>query len=70
VGSGDGLVFVGGSRSIAPTGEILAEASRDQEELLVVPIAELGGFDPRTDVVVLEVSAAWEIKTTAGGRRR
>ena len=49
VGAGDGLVFVGGSRSIAPTGEIVAEASRDQEELLVVPIAELGGFDPRTD---------------------
>jgi (R)-amidase len=49
VGSGDGLVFVGGSRSVAPTGEVLAEASRDQEELLVVPVAELGGFDPRTD---------------------
>jgi predicted amidohydrolase len=49
VGSGDGLVFVGASRSIAPTGEILVEASRDREELLVVPVAELGGFDPRTD---------------------
>jgi predicted amidohydrolase len=49
VGSGDGLTFVGASRSIAPTGEILVEASRDQEELLVVPVAELGGFDPRTD---------------------
>lgn len=49
VGAGDGLVFVGGSRSISPTGEILAEASRDKEELLVVPVAELGGFDPRTD---------------------
>lgn len=49
VGSGDGLVFVGGSRSVAPTGETLAEASRDAEELLVVPVAELGGFDPRTD---------------------
>jgi predicted amidohydrolase len=49
VGSGDGLTFVGASRSIAPTGEILFEASRDQEELLVVPVAELGGFDPRTD---------------------
>ena len=49
VGSGDGLVFVGASRSVAPTGEILAEASRDQEELLVVPVAEPGGVDPRTD---------------------
>jgi len=49
VGSGDGLVFVGASRSIAPTGEILVEASRDREELLVVPVAEPGGVDPRTD---------------------
>ena len=49
VGNGDGLVFVGASRSIAPTGETLVEASRDQEELLVVPVAELGGFDERTD---------------------
>jgi predicted amidohydrolase len=49
VGRGDGLVFVGASRSIAPTGETLVEASRDQEELLVVPVAELGGFDKRTD---------------------
>jgi predicted amidohydrolase len=49
VGSGDGLVFVGASRSIAPTGETLVEASRDQEELLVVPVAEPGGFDERTD---------------------
>ena len=49
VGTGDGLVFVGASRSIAPTGEILVEASRDREELLVVPVAEPGGVDPRTD---------------------
>ena len=49
VGSGDGLTFVGASRSVAPTGEVLVEASRDQEELLVVPVAELGGFDPQTD---------------------
>lgn len=49
VGEGDGLVFVGASRSIAPTGETLVEASQDKEELLVVPVAELGGFDERTD---------------------
>jgi predicted amidohydrolase len=49
VGSGDGLVFVGASRSVAPTGEVLVEASRDREELLVVPVAEPGGVDPRTD---------------------
>jgi hypothetical protein len=33
----------------APTGETLVEASQDREELLVVPIAELGGFDEQTD---------------------
>jgi predicted amidohydrolase len=49
VGSGDGFVFVGASRSIAPSGETLFEASRDEEELVVVPVADLGGVDPRTD---------------------
>jgi predicted amidohydrolase len=49
VGSGEGLTFVGASRSIAPTGETLVEASRDQEELLVVPVAARTGFDERTD---------------------
>jgi predicted amidohydrolase len=49
VGSGDGLTFVGASRSVAPTGEVLVEASRDKEELVVAPVAELGGFDPQTD---------------------
>jgi predicted amidohydrolase len=49
VGSGDGLVFVGGSRSVAPTGEVLVEASRDREELLVVPVGDTEGIDPRTD---------------------
>jgi len=53
VGEGDGLVFVGASRSIAPTGETLVEASRDREELLVVPVAELGGFDEQTDYPTL-----------------
>jgi predicted amidohydrolase len=48
-GEGDGLVFVGASRSIAPTGETLVEASQDKEELVVVPVAEPGGFDERTD---------------------
>jgi predicted amidohydrolase len=49
VGEGDGLVFVGASRSVAPTGETLVEASQDKEELLVVQVAELGGFDEQTD---------------------
>jgi predicted amidohydrolase len=49
VGNGDGLVFVGGSRSVAPTGQVLVEASRDREELLVVPVGDPAGIDPRTD---------------------
>jgi predicted amidohydrolase len=49
VGQGEDLTFVGASRSIAPTGEVLVEASRDREELLLVPVAELGGVDWRTD---------------------
>jgi predicted amidohydrolase len=49
VGEGDGLVFVGASRSVAPTGETLVEASRYEEELLVVPVAEQGGFDEEAD---------------------
>ena len=49
VGQGEGLTFVGASRSIAPTGEVLVEASRDREELLVVPVADPGGVDWRTD---------------------
>jgi hypothetical protein len=32
-----------------PTGQTVGEASSDREELLVVPVAERGGFDPRTD---------------------
>jgi predicted amidohydrolase len=53
VGEGDGLVFVGASRSVAPTGETLVEASQDREELLVVAVAELGGFDEETDYPTL-----------------
>jgi predicted amidohydrolase len=49
VGEGEGLRFVGASRSIAPTGEALVEASQDREELLVVPVAEPGGFDEQTN---------------------
>jgi predicted amidohydrolase len=49
VGEGDGLVFIGASRSIAPTGETLVEASQDREELLVVAVAERSGFDEQAD---------------------
>jgi predicted amidohydrolase len=53
VGEGDGLVFVGASRSVAPTGETLVEASRYNEELVVAEVAELGGFDEQTDYPTL-----------------
>ena len=49
VGEGNGLVFVGGSRSIAPSGETLMEAGQSKEELLVVPVAEPAGIDELTD---------------------
>jgi predicted amidohydrolase len=67
VGSGDGLVFVGASRSIAPTGEILVEASRDRQELLLVPVAELGGFDERTNYPKY-VRPARPVRTAEGAR--
>jgi predicted amidohydrolase len=82
VGEGDGLVFVGGSRSIAPSGERLAEAGQRDEELLVVPVAEPSGFDELTDypnlvrpappVRVLEAGArpaGFEPATSAVSRR-
>ena len=34
---------------MSDAGETLAEASRDREELLLVPLAETAGFDARTD---------------------
>lgn len=48
VGAESGFDFVGGSRSIAPTGEILAEAGAE-EELLAAPVAEVAGFDTQVD---------------------
>ena len=42
-------MFVGGSRSIAPSGETLTEAGQREEELLVVPVAESAGIDELTD---------------------
>jgi predicted amidohydrolase len=49
VGARDSLTFVGGSRSIAPSGEVLSEAGQRHEELLIVPVAEPAGFDRLTD---------------------
>ncbi|HYY33085.1 MAG TPA: nitrilase-related carbon-nitrogen hydrolase [Gaiellaceae bacterium] len=49
VGDLDGLTFVGGSRSVAPSGEILAEAAEGTERLLLAPVAEPGDVDERVD---------------------
>ncbi|HSC90265.1 MAG TPA: nitrilase-related carbon-nitrogen hydrolase [Gaiellaceae bacterium] len=49
VGPGDDFVFVGGSRAVSPLGDVVAEASRDREELLVVEVPEPGGVDERVD---------------------
>lgn len=38
VGAPEGLEFVGGSRSVGPDGDILAEAAHGREELLVAPV--------------------------------
>jgi len=49
VGSLGGLTFVGGSRSIAPSGEILAEAAEPEERLLLAPIGLDEDIDDRVD---------------------
>jgi predicted amidohydrolase len=49
VGPGSGMTFVGGSRAVSPLGHVPAEASNDQEELLVVPVPERDGVDERVD---------------------
>ncbi|HEX7301004.1 MAG TPA: nitrilase-related carbon-nitrogen hydrolase [Solirubrobacteraceae bacterium] len=42
VGAAEGLEFVGGSRSIGPDGEVLAESAHRREELLVAPVPPAG----------------------------
>jgi predicted amidohydrolase len=49
VGETGGFHFVGGSRSVGPGGEVLAEAAHDREELLLVPVGEAGVDDERVD---------------------
>lgn len=49
VGSTEEFVFVGGSRAVSPLGDVLAEGSREREELIVVPVPEPGGVDERVD---------------------
>lgn len=55
VGTSGDLVFVGGSRVVSPLGEVVAEGSRDREELIVAPIPDRSGVDERVDyLTVLE----------------
>jgi predicted amidohydrolase len=42
VGASEGLEFVGGSRSIGPDGEVLAEAAHPREQQLVAPVPAAG----------------------------
>jgi predicted amidohydrolase len=49
VGKLAGLVFVGGSRSVAPSGEVLAEEPEPVERLLVAEVAGPGIGDERVD---------------------
>ncbi len=49
VGSEAGFDFVGGSRSVAPDGTVLAEAASPTERLLVVPVAVGRETDDRVD---------------------
>jgi predicted amidohydrolase len=49
VGSLGGLTFVGGSRSIAPSGEIMAEAAEAEARLLLAPIGLDEDIDDRVD---------------------
>jgi predicted amidohydrolase len=49
VGKANGLTFVGGSRSIAPSGEILAEAAEPEERLLLALIGLDEDIDDRVD---------------------
>lgn len=49
VGATDEFVFVGGSRAVSPLGDVVAEGSKDCEELIVVDVPERGGVDERVD---------------------
>lgn len=49
VGELAGLVFVGGSRSIAPSGELLAEEPEADERLILAEVGEPGSDDERVD---------------------
>lgn len=68
VGETDDFVFVGGSRVVSPLGDVLAEGSRDREQVISVAIPEGVVVDERVDylqalqpvpsVIVLQ-SHAW-----------
>lgn len=55
VGTSGDLVFVGGSRVVSPLGDVVAEGSRDSEELIVAAIPDRSRVDGRVDYLsVLE----------------
>jgi predicted amidohydrolase len=49
VGELAGLVFVGGSRSVAPSGDLLAEEPQAVERLVLAEVGEPGADDERVD---------------------
>jgi predicted amidohydrolase len=49
VGRESGFAFVGGSRSISPTGDVVAAAEHDSEELVRAQVAPRAGFDDSVD---------------------
>lgn len=53
VGASDDLVFVGGSRAVSPLGDVVAEGSRDREELIVVTVPDRTGVDERVDYLTV-----------------
>ena len=49
VGTLGGLTFIGSSRSVAPGGEVLAEAADREESILLAPVAVDEALDGRVD---------------------
>jgi (R)-amidase len=69
VGTSGELVFVGGSRAVSPLGDVVAEAPRDREELVVVPIPDRTGVDERVDYLrVLEPAPPVHVLDPAASR--
>ena len=71
VGASDDLVFVGGSRAVSPLGDVVAEGSRDREELIVVTVPDRTGVDERVDyLTVLQPAPPVNVPYRAPSERR